>query len=234
MIIQLRSHVSVERVGDTAMFLNSQTQTVYTFPGGLVGDVSGNTLTLSPHTTDNHINELVRHQLIESPSPSVTRRVFLGLTTATVGGGLVAISLPTVVAASSGGADPSTNGYWNWEIPDGTPAQFSVFLLNSEFPELDDVSPFDVTFDVDLGAGIIVTLPTYISSGLVGGQPAKWWGSGFVDDSTRTRMIQLGTHPTPPILSAVGKLAGVKFADLMLEGLFTTWPTVPNLDGFLE
>ena len=112
MIIQLRSHVSVERVADTAMFLNSQTQTVYTFPGGLVGDVSGNTLTLSPQTTDNHINELVRHQLIESPSPSVTRRGFLGLTTATVGGGLVAISLPTVVAASSDSHTTIRGAWW--------------------------------------------------------------------------------------------------------------------------
>jgi hypothetical protein len=110
--IQLAPFVTAERVGDTVVLLNSRTHSVYSLPTGIVADVSGNTLTMSLLATPDHIYDLAKHQLIDTPPTAVSRRGFLSLTTATVGGGLVAMSLPTVAVASSMPAQTVQGAWW--------------------------------------------------------------------------------------------------------------------------
>ena len=236
MIIQLRSTITYDVVGDQVVFLNPDTQAVYSLPADIISAISGSTLTLSSEIPPSYLSELHEAGLTEPHPSPLSRRKLLAGTGAIAGAGLVAMSLPAVAAASSGSQLPARSGLWYWDFgADGggviTYKVLQVVLFESVFPEITGANEDDVTITVDLGLGITVEVFSFRGTLTIDDNAGRRWSSG--DDSLTSsnqqtvfnRLVALRALTTAPVLPSVVRIAGTAIASAALTGRFTNYPT---------
>lgn len=150
MIIQLRSTITYDVVGDQVVFLNPDTRAVYSLPADFIAGISGTTLTLTSETPPSYLSELHAAGLTDMRPSTLSRRKLLAGTGAVAGAGLVAMSLPSLAAASSSPV-PARAGFWNvrstGSAGDGTllSIDLRVFLAPASFPEVSDISQWVIS-----------------------------------------------------------------------------------------
>ena len=145
MIIQLRSTITYDVVGDQVVFLNPDTQAVFSMPAEVISGICGTTLTLTSETPPSYLSELNEAGLTDMRPSKLSRRKLLAGTGAVAGAGLVAMSLPSLATASSSPV-PARAGLWNVRSTgsDGEGnlqnINLRVFLAPASFPEVTDIS----------------------------------------------------------------------------------------------
>ena len=234
MIIQLRSTISYDVVGDQVVFLNPDTQAVYSLPLEVVAGISGTTLTLTSETPPSYLSELHEAGLTDIRPSTLSRRKLLAGTGAVAGAGLVAMSMPSLAAASSGVALPARSGLWYWDFgADGnnviTSKVFQVVLFDSIFPEITGDNRNDVTITVDLGLGISVEVFDRRDSGTIDGNAGHRWSSGpdLTSSNQQTvfnRLVALRALSTAPVFPSTVRISGTAIATADLTWRFTNYP----------
>ena len=171
MKITLATHIVVEQVGQQMFLLDSQNKQVYTLPTEGVAHYAPETQTMivTPALVPE-AQKLVDAGVATLPG-MVSRRAVVGSTGVFIGGGLVAMSMPSLAAASSG-PTPFT-GEWIFGSAQNALEKLEFILLFS----LEDVTPLQ-----DADPTIPWTVQLFGRSFDVFFEESIYYGTGFFFD----------------------------------------------------